>query len=204
MSIKCDVIQDLLPSYIDGLTSEESNKLVKGHLSVCHSCSEIYDEIKHDIPNALENTDKPSDNSERKLVKRIKNKIITVVATLIITFSFLGFFVGTFGNVLFQEGNPIPVISSIIKLEFTNAEYVEFSNATNRFISEIKSSDDRYSVVKKYMSERGWAFKEQMGSGLIFENEAEQIVIETRLYTKNYFIWSVPEKETEETFFNAT
>ena len=202
MNIECGVIQDLLPSYIDGLTSDESNKLVISHLSECQGCNEIYNEMKQGIPNSIQNTDKISDSSERKLVKRIKNKMFTVIATLVITFSLLGFFVGMFGNVIFQEGNPVPVISSIIKLEFTDAEYVAFSTSPNRYISEFSSGDDRYSVVLNYMKEQGWEFKEQMGSGLIFENEVEEIVVETRQYTRKYFIWRVPEKETKETLFN--
>ncbi|MBS4194162.1 hypothetical protein KHA97_03590 [Bacillus sp. FJAT-49870] len=36
--------------------------------------------------------------------------MFTVIATLFITFSLLVFFIGAFGNVIFQEGNPIPVI----------------------------------------------------------------------------------------------
>ncbi|WP_157801029.1 zf-HC2 domain-containing protein [Bacillus solitudinis] len=198
MNIKCEVIQDLLPSYIEGLTSDESNKLVNSHLSECQSCCQVYNEMKQEIPITIQNTEKPSNNSEKKLVKRIKNKIFTVITTLVITFSLLGFFIGAFGNVIFQEGNPIPVISSIIELEFTDAEYVVFSTGPDRYVSEFKSGDNRYSVVLKYMREQGWDFKEQMGSGLIFENEAEEIVVETRQYTRKYFIWSVPEIETKE------
>lgn len=202
MKIECKVIQDLLPSYIDGLTSGESNKLVKSHLSECRDCNEVYIEMKQEIPNVILDTDTTFDSSERKLVKRIKNKMFTVIATLVIAFSLVGFFIGLFGNVIFQEGNPIPVISSIIKLKFTDAEYVEFSTNPNRYISEFAAGDDRYSVVLNYMKEQGWEFKEQMGSGLIFENKVEEIVVETRQYTKKYFIWRVPEKETKETPLN--
>lgn len=196
MSIKCEVIHDLLPSYIDKLTSEESNNLVKRHLNECESCNHMYNEMKQEIPSANHYEEDISDKNEKQLMKRIKNKIFTVISTLIITFSILGFALGAFGNVLFQEGNPIPVISSIIKLEFTDTEFVEFSTAPSRYISQFKPSEERYLVVKTYMKEKGWEFKEQMGSGLIFEKNKEQIVVETRQYTGNYFIWRIPEKQT--------
>ena len=36
--MKCDVVQDLLPSYADGLTSEESNREIEKHLKTCEKC----------------------------------------------------------------------------------------------------------------------------------------------------------------------
>lgn len=199
MTIKCAVIEDLLPSYIDGLTSDESNQLIKEHLKDCTNCSKIYHEMKQELPNISQSIDTPSDYNERKLVQRIKSKIMTVIVTLVITFSLLGFLVGSFGNILFQEGNPIPILSSIIKLEFTDVEYVELSTVPERYISEIElGNNDWYSVVKEFMETRGWEYKEQIGSGLIFEKDKDQIIVSTRQYTKNYFIWSLPEKETLE------
>lgn len=36
--MNCDVIRDLLPLYVDGLTSETSNKLIEEHLETCDGC----------------------------------------------------------------------------------------------------------------------------------------------------------------------
>lgn len=38
----CNVINDLLPSYIDGICSEESKRIVEDHLQNCPSCKETY------------------------------------------------------------------------------------------------------------------------------------------------------------------
>ena len=40
--MKCEVIRDLFPSYIDGLTSEESNELIEEHLEECRSAENIW------------------------------------------------------------------------------------------------------------------------------------------------------------------
>lgn len=194
MKMKCEVIQDLLPSYIDKLTSNESNRLVETHLQECEICSTIYNEMKQEIsPVKSAGVEPPSD---QKLLKRIKRRIVTVITTLAITFTLMGAILGVYGNVLFQEGNPIPVVSSILKLEFSNADYVKFSASPTKYISKFNSAGDRYSIIKEYMKKKGWEFKEQMGSGLIFDKNGEQTVISTRQYTKNYFIWSVPEQQT--------
>lgn len=39
--MKCEIIRDLLPSYVDGLTSEESNREITAHVAECAPCKEI-------------------------------------------------------------------------------------------------------------------------------------------------------------------
>ena len=36
--LRCEIVQDLLPSYVDGLTSDETNEAVKDHLADCEMC----------------------------------------------------------------------------------------------------------------------------------------------------------------------
>jgi hypothetical protein len=196
MTLKCEVIQDLLPSYIDRLTSEDSDHLVERHLNECDACKVIYNDMKQELPEIDESKRDISEKHEMKLMKRIKNKIITVIITIVATFSIIGFVIGLYGNVIFQEGNPIALISSIIELEFTDEKYVQYSTSPDKYISEFEPGSDRYKVVVGFMEEKGWAFNEQMGSGLVFKKDEEQMIIGTRQYTRNYYVWNIPEKET--------
>lgn len=47
----CSVIKDLLPLYIDSCCSEESAKLVEGHLKCCDDCKAAFQHMK-DLPPA--------------------------------------------------------------------------------------------------------------------------------------------------------
>lgn len=38
--IECEIINDLLPNYIDGIVSEETNELIKNHIKNCPKCKE--------------------------------------------------------------------------------------------------------------------------------------------------------------------
>ena len=40
--LRCEIVQDLLPSYVDGLTSDETNEAIKDHLADCVSCRDMY------------------------------------------------------------------------------------------------------------------------------------------------------------------
>ncbi len=44
--MNCDIVKDLIPLYIDGCCSEESEKVVKEHLMFCKECKKVFDNMK--------------------------------------------------------------------------------------------------------------------------------------------------------------
>ena len=46
MEIKCEIIRDLLPLYVEELTSKESSEAVSEHLKICAECRKEYEEMK--------------------------------------------------------------------------------------------------------------------------------------------------------------
>lgn len=108
---------------------------------------------------------------------------------------FFGFIAVRFGSALTQEGNPIPYLISIIKLELSNNGYEKVLETEygNRFVSEF-NKDYPLGMAIEFMKGYGWNFKEQIGSGLVFEKEHEVITISTRQYSRYYYIWDVPKE----------
>ena len=49
INLPCEIVRDLLPSYIDELTSEMSTKAVDEHLKECEKCQNILGEMKRDL-----------------------------------------------------------------------------------------------------------------------------------------------------------
>ena len=45
--ILCDVIRDLLPSYVEQLTGSETNELVEQHLADCEECRKVVENMKN-------------------------------------------------------------------------------------------------------------------------------------------------------------
>ena len=41
-NISCDVIQDLMPVYIEHMCSTESRKLVEAHMAECEGCRQVF------------------------------------------------------------------------------------------------------------------------------------------------------------------
>lgn len=87
--INCDVIKDLLPSYIDKTSSESSNKLIKEHLQKCKSCSIALSDMSKDIDseiifNQKEKIDFLKGYRKTKTIAIIKAILITIVVILVL------------------------------------------------------------------------------------------------------------------------
>ncbi|WP_462413385.1 hypothetical protein [Neobacillus sp. Marseille-QA0830] len=100
--------------------------------------------------------------------------------------------ISSFGSPLLQEGNPIAMLVSATKLRLSDSDYVLVTKTDKRrkYMSENANKQD-YKIVKEYMETKGWDYKEQMGSGLIFTKDGEDAVVEVRQYSRHFFIWEI-------------
>lgn len=89
--MNCDIIQDLIPSYIDGICSEASKNCVEEHIENCAECREIVALCKN---NAL--TGSQAEQKVFEGFKKIKNRMkYLFVANLLLT-ALVSFGVRTF------------------------------------------------------------------------------------------------------------
>lgn len=93
---KCYLIRDLLPSYIDELTGEETNKEIENHLNECPDCKKAYESMKSDIPGEKEA--ESSEEYDEKLIKKIgqnvkrkndRSKVVSIVAIVSLILLFI-------------------------------------------------------------------------------------------------------------------
>jgi hypothetical protein len=67
--IDCNIIRDLLPSYVEKLTSEQSNQAIDKHINDCSECKEYLNELQQDVaPQA-------ASPNEIDYLKKIKRKM---------------------------------------------------------------------------------------------------------------------------------
>lgn len=79
----------------------------------------------------------------------MKKILITAIMLLVL---FAGFLTVRFGSALSQEGNPLPILSSIAKLEFANSSYEQYSKTekSTSYVS-LNTGESRYDVIKDIM-----------------------------------------------------
>lgn len=88
--ISCNIIKDLLPSYVDGILSEETAKTVEHHLETCKNCQKEYEVMRREfvlpsVPKVQEENGKVLKGLKHQIkIKRIITAVIAAVITAII------------------------------------------------------------------------------------------------------------------------
>ena len=70
--ISCNVIQDIMPLYVDEIVSEDTKKLVEEHLKECEDCRKEMEKMRAKIilPNKKKNQ-----TGRKRTVSEIKTQI---------------------------------------------------------------------------------------------------------------------------------
>lgn len=136
MKNECDIVGDLLFSYIDGILSNSSKELVEEHLKKCEKCNKILEEIKQ------ENNEK-SQVKEIDFLKSIKKNINKKNLIILVVFIILMIIV------LFN----IQVYNNYNEVTSTMEVYLE-DDITDQQIENIKNKiiDKSDNVKIEYIS----------------------------------------------------
>ena len=98
--LTCGVVRDLLPSYVEGLTSTESNTAVERHLSGCPDCAQLRTALAGAPKQAA-----PEDAKEVDYLKKVKRRGLRRVAAAVAVTVLL--FTAGVAAKLFVIGTPI-------------------------------------------------------------------------------------------------
>ncbi len=85
----CDIYQDLIALYVDGLCSEDSGKAVEEHIKSCKKCADAYRQMKNEIKVSEISGEEREENSEFKLNlsktwKRFKRNVFLKVMAAVL------------------------------------------------------------------------------------------------------------------------
>lgn len=67
----CKIVQDLLPNYIDKLTSKETNAYIEEHINECKECKKILDIMQKELPEE----DSQKEKKKVKYIKKYNHKL---------------------------------------------------------------------------------------------------------------------------------
>lgn len=157
----CNIIQDLLPNYIENLTSENTNKFIEAHIEGCKTCEEILENMKTD----LKQKPKP-EKREIKYAKKVALKLkVLRIFIIIIVIAIIAFVANTARKYLIlrkldelsktyvnskSENYRLVVYSNDMTKDkkFEKCEYTRFKNKTLR-INTSCESDSNNSYISK-------------------------------------------------------
>lgn len=162
MKVSCNVIEDLLPSYMDGLLSDDSRKMVEEHLEECPSCRKKLEEMRTplEIPFRAEGQNKePHQETEEfvrplRIIKRrlLRRLIIGITAAVLITVSVMRLH----SYLYYEKEDYIPYESASVYLE-DNKLMIGRSIAGNR-LHDVISPDQTTEFL--YLADTAYSRKE--------------------------------------------
>ncbi len=82
MKLDCYIVKDLLPSYVDKLTSDETCKDIEEHLEECKNCNKEFEQMIK--PMSISDKEKLDNTQEMHYFRKCKKKYSTMVKLLII------------------------------------------------------------------------------------------------------------------------
>lgn len=118
--IKCAVIQDLLPLYVDEVVSEDTKMVVKEHLQMCEECTQEYEQMKKTLYVPIEK----KATLFSQLNKRWNQKKWRLIFSSVLVTTLIGL---TLFSFIFYYAKPIPYKEDLIKIE-EMADGTLFSN----------------------------------------------------------------------------
>ena len=150
--LPCDLIQDLLPLYHDGVTSETTARAVETHLETCPACRAEYETLAASLPTAFSRDEEDPKSLFRKTIKawRRRHDGYSLVVFLLIACLLL---VG--GNYLLH-GDFVPVSKAQVK-EVRVYPYEDADGNQNIFVLYVLPSYSSLSLnsqLSKLGSER--------------------------------------------------
>lgn len=132
---ECKIVKDLLPSYIENLTTKETKVYIEEHLEKCQSCKQVLERMKQEFN--LNITKK--DNREVKYIKKFNKKIN--ILKLIISLILVVFIILTARKVI--------IISSLSKNAENTINTSNYHTVTYSYYLEDYSKTEVFSLGNK-------------------------------------------------------
>lgn len=161
---KCKIVQDLLPTYIEKLTNEETNVYVEEHLDECLECRKVFENMKKD----LKINNPKRDEREVKYIKKFNKKFKLLKNVLLLLILLFVIVIGRKTLILTNISNKVN------KIKDTNNYYIKSESFFDgeMTIAETYKKDDKVLIIKNKYSKNN-----QITSNTIYKSENEKFML---------------------------
>lgn len=187
--LTCEVVQDLLPSYVDGLTSDVSNQAVEQHMKTCESCRKLYSEMRE--PMNGEDVSEINDgqkadskkSSEIDYLKKIrkKNRMRILAAVLIVVIA-VGVGLWSKVYVVGQEVEQAEFVKADVVVEDHNVSVQGLLLDTTKGVSDVAFQEKDGIVTVSLRETRKSSFHtNEFQVDYQSSEDVKQVVLENRI-----------------------
>lgn len=173
--LRCEIVRDLLPSYVDGLTSEVTNRAVEAHVAACPSCAGELGRMTEPESPAL-----PEPTAEVDYLKKVRRKNRRSVGLIAVCFACILLFVAALQ--VFFYGTPVSSDAVECSVTVSEEAVTEEGTVYQTLTIQGTSLDSSRSIVRvEYIESEG-------GSVALTFYTAPKTFFNSNSITKSVFI----------------
>lgn len=146
-SVTCAIVKDLLPNYLEGLTSEETNASLEAHVKECPECAALLERMREPGPDGKEGFEEKAEIDFLKKTRKRNRRTLIVIAV--------------FAALVFMAAETIPIFAprelSYHEVEtelFVSDVLVDNANVENGLISMTVRANSENCIRKVDFSEK--------------------------------------------------
>lgn len=181
--MKCCIVKDLLPNYIDGLTNEETNEEINAHLDTCADCRAVYEKMTAVTPQEIPAEDKNIDFLKKLKAKMLRRNIIAAAAICIVLLVSFVIFANNYEI-------PLPFDTYRMSVEFVPHAVVTNEDGKTLWVGLNYVEPDEYSRVINVLTRisRGINGISEMSYGRTIKREGGEVRVVYYYYSKT--LWN--------------
>lgn len=156
--LECEIVQDLLPMYVDNLTSEYTSNQVRQHLEYCQACQQTYQLMNDDEEERIEY------KKDSKKLKRYLKKVKWVHILMGAIIAFITYRIGiqyTYYQLAYEVNtivkSDLVVVTELYELEngwlFLRLGTTDFKR-NNGFLTNISSNELDLSITRQVLPKK--------------------------------------------------
>ena len=159
--ISCNVIQDIMPLYVDEIVSEDTKKLVEEHLKECEDCRKEMEKMRAKIilPNK-----KKINQAEKELFQKLKHRLINrrIAAAILGAILVCALLAGVY-TILVLPKEPIPFDPQKMEVEIVGEDaylsYAESDSAGSVFCNPVTVGEgaEKREIAMVYLNRNLWS-----------------------------------------------
>lgn len=145
--LPCEVVKDLLPLYVDELTSENVAESVEEHILTCSDCRREYDGMKN--TNDIQIQAKADKSLMKKAKKRFSKKL-TLVGLIVALVASVATLTGA--AVVYKNGDIIKsddITATVTEIDFDSIDFNEDSREYTYDGRQYEMSEEEYARAKE-------------------------------------------------------
>ena len=190
--MKCYIVKDLLPGYIDGLTCEEANAEIQEHLKDCRDCRRVYEQMSASMSQdiVLPENKALDQNIDflKKLKRKIRHRYAAVAAATCLTLWALAVFAGKYQiavpydpeHMTTETYQAVPVVNEFGITQWTDVDALNFEETE----AVIREGQDPIDLVR-FVVRESEPYDDFRSYGRTILRDGQEVRVVYYCYTKS-------------------